>query len=114
MKKLFLTLAILCAAGAGYAASEWTNVYANPSLPERLCFKNDPQNGYIPVVMVFESEPTQAAAADGAKPVQWVEVGRIPSATALAAYNAVEVLQDNDRPPAFPNPRPVIDAGPQP
>lgn len=109
MKKLLVIIALL-AAGGTYAA--WQDHYTNPALPERLCFKNDPQNGYVPVVMVFEAEADGTSKAAGAQDLKWVEIGRIPSAAALAAYSAVEVIKEDGRPPAFPNPRPVIDAGP--
>lgn len=114
MKKLLLVTAAMLAAGAVYAASAWTTVYSTPSLPEQLCFKNDPAGGYVPVIMVFEADPSAEAAADGAKPVRWIEKGRIPNAAALAAYNAVQVLAQDERPPAFPQPRTIIDAGPEP
>lgn len=93
-------------------ASTWASNYTAPTLPHSMTIVREPENGYVPVRLNFRADPTADALADGAKPAQWAERGRLSVAAAQACYGAVEVLDDSDRPAVFTQPRTVVDGGP--
>jgi hypothetical protein len=93
-------------------ASTWGDNYDAPNLPQELVIKNAPSGGYVPVELRFKATPTTDALADGARPAYWTEQGRLTNANALACYNAIELLVDDERPVVFSQPLTKVDAGP--
>lgn len=93
------------------AASPWREVFTVEASPRRATLTKNPDGAGVLLELERCAEPDEDARADGAASVCWVEHLRVSGPSVLQLLGAACVLDDTQRPPAFPASRPACEEG---